>query len=118
MPQKSPEQRVLEYLFYFGDAAYTPLEIDDDGINYATITLTTTRDLANGLEEQINNELSAQNGIWAKIRFIDIAEGSRGKTTYVAEIVPQTKNKDEWQRITDDYLHRLPKVLKNIRKKR
>ena len=111
--------RVISYLRNFGKVKFDSPNFDSrDSVNYATIEIVTTEGLAHGLEEEINSHLSRTNGSRAFIRFIDVEELGGGKFKYAAEVVPyEDVPFSEWMEATRDFLHRLPKVVKNYRYK-
>lgn len=115
--ERYPETRLLGYFRHFGTVSFMAANFED-GNDYATITLETTNKLAEGLELEINSEMSAENGFRAYIRFIDIHEIDEKRRIYAAEIVPHKNVKlDQRYDATNDFVHRLPRVIKNYIKK-
>jgi hypothetical protein len=117
-------ERLLHYLSVFGKATFTPVIFHKRGVDYATIDLETAVELAMGLEEEINSELTKENGMRAYMRFIGhslVGFNKKGDeiTRYMVEIVPYNEkvSDDELLDISREYLHRLPKVIRNYRKK-
>jgi hypothetical protein len=118
-------ERLINYLTNFGRAKFYPVIFHKRGIDYATIELETASELAEGLEREINSELTEQNGIRAYMRFIahsDLGLDRKGRNwhRYMAEVVPYELgiNEEELLEISKEYLHQLPKVIRNYRKKR
>lgn len=113
-------KHILDCLFLFGKPTYTPLTLYDDSTHdYATIELITRETIAGDLEKEINKQLSVQSGVKASMRFITLGDEHDGRYRYAAEIVPyEWIPRHEWEDVTAAYLHRLPKVLVNIMKKR
>ena len=113
--------RLLSYLNSFGQARFEECDFSNPlNIRYARMDLVTTAPMAEGLEAEINSQLTGENGIPAFIRFIDIKTLRGGKIRYVAEVVPREhipKTPEEMTKATEIYLQRLPKVIKNYRHK-
>ena len=113
--------RLISYLKHMGQASYTPPKVYDDGFDYGEITFRTKVSIADNLQKLINQELTPANGVEAHIEFIDIQVHDDQHRTYKAVIIPYQDPKAMTQRdlekVTDAYLRRLPKVLRNIRQK-
>jgi hypothetical protein len=117
------EERLVHYLEPFGKAMFLPVLFTSEGVSYATIELETAVELAEGLEQEINSELTEQNGVGAYLRFIAHSDlgmiGNRRWHRYMVEVVPFDSNLEEREivEVTNEYLQRLPKVIRNYRKK-
>ena len=99
---------------------YEEYDFSDGRPDYATLNLISSQELEYDLEEAIRTSLGEVNsGVRADMRIIDRHESGDGKHVYVAEIVPlEDVLKEDWASVTEDYLHRLPKALKEFWMKR
>lgn len=117
-------RELVSYLSYFGEVKFRPcrfprkngVEVDGEGIDYASVELVVSEPIAKGLEEFINSHLGVNSGARASMKFVALGSRVDGKYRYAADIIP---NKDvpyhEREDATEDYIQRLPKVIKNFR---
>jgi hypothetical protein len=112
-------KRLLDYLSKFGQAKFRPCDYSNSKeIKYARIEIITKQEIADGLIQEVNKQLSPKNGLQAFMRLIPLTCQENGKCKYAAEIVPYDYVPlDKKEKVTDQYIHRLPHVIKNYRKK-
>lgn len=116
--KQPPSKKLIDYLNMFGSANFRDLRMSDGTIDYATITFVTREELAEGLEEEISSRMTRQNGYRADLRFIALHDFENGKFKYAVEVVPHEEiPRAEWQEVTEDFLQKLRKVVKNYRHK-
>ena len=90
---------------------YNFLEREHD---YAGFELECPKKFTEGLEKAINSDFSTQNGEITGVRLIDKKEVSDGRLVYILEIYPRRRlTKDKLAGATDEFLHSLPKAVKN-----
>lgn len=112
--------KLRDYLGHFGEFSYIGPDFTDlhlGRFNYATIMLVTTQEIAEDLEGFVNSQLTEANGIPASLRMTALNELEDGKYKHCAEIVlretvPRTQR--DYYEATQEYLHRLPKVIKEF----
>jgi len=91
--------KIIGYLSVFGRADFYPMVVVGGEVSYAALQLETPVELANGLEKEINSQLTPQNGVRATLVFIahsdlGIIKG-RQWHRYMAEVVPNDDVKGE-----------------------
>ena len=106
----------MNYLFNFGQAKFRRWDFSDPkNFDYACIELVTSEEIAGNLEEEINRQLQQER---ARIRFLAIGSKDDKRYKYVAEIIPKEEIPfSEYERVTIEILNKLPKIIKNYRKK-
>lgn len=111
------ERKIVSYLRNLGDVSFYEGDFSSlDSINYPSIELTTRDGLAEGLEAFVNSSLSKENGLRAYLRLIGLHDFGNGLIKYSGEIVPyEDVPFNEWEEATDEFLHRLPKAVKEFR---
>lgn len=109
-------RKTLGFLQRLGQVKYYNYDFTEEGPNYASIEIHTTRKIAEHLETEINRQLCRENGFEAFIRFIDRKEDDKkGRFEYVAEIVPYDNvDKGRLQEVTDYYLQSLPRTIRDF----
>jgi hypothetical protein len=112
-------KRLLRYLSKFGQVKFKPCDYSNpEQVKYARIEIITKEEVADNLIHEINEQLNEKSGIRASMRLIPLTCPENQKCKYVAEIVPYDYVPlNEKQDATNEYIHRLPHVIKNYRKK-
>lgn len=110
---------LLNYLRTLGEVSFSKGHFPqrkEEGFNFPTIELVTTEPIAQGLEAHFERYLGRHNGFRAKARFIALAEKKDEKFRYAIEVAPyEDVPYHEWEEVTDDYLRRLPHIVKGFR---
>lgn len=92
--------------------------IDSESIEYAYIELTTTNKIAGSLEEEANSQLLESGGFRAQLEFTELNKVKNGKYRYSVEIIPRDYVPiGEFEKVTEEILRALPKIIKNYRMK-
>jgi len=128
--------KIMNYLNKLGQVRFYEHDFETTQFPvYASIELITDIEMAIGLEETINNEISIleNKNPCAKIKFIGISEQKENKIRYTAEIIPTPKKnrytdseypdkkhtESEYLALaTERFLILLSKAFRNIRQKR
>ena len=122
MPSSSIE-RLLSYLSHFGEVNYKPYaDSEAKKFDYASIEIITTKEIVDNLEQEINLQLTLENGLRANLRFIAWHEiqkkGDKVYYRYMADIIPfDFVPRSQWEKATEDVLQRLPHIIRNYRMK-
>ncbi len=112
-------ERLRKYLSHFGQVKFKhPDYSNPEQIKYARIEIITKEKIADSLIHEINEQLNEKSGIKAFMRLIPLTCPENEKCKYVAEIVPYNYVPlNEKQDATNEYIHRLPHVIKNYKNK-
>jgi hypothetical protein len=113
-------RKLVNYLSYFGSASFLNPNFENPrSIDFAGIELITSREIVDGLLEEINHNLNKETGFPASLRAVQWAEFQGGKFKYMVEIIPYSHIPvSDYAEATKEIIRVLPKIIKNYRMKK
>ena len=111
---------ILEHFDRFGKAKFRHYDYSNPKqIRYAEIEILAEERTADMLVGEFNRQLTQDNGVRAYARLIPLGIQQGEKEKYVIEIVPHDYvQHHERAEATEEYLRRMPHVLKNLEVKK